>query len=197
MPIPDFTVDGLLPPFVGENPALQSSLMSPYEVTVEEFVERFSTNPERIKILVDWMQHRKALRELGVVEGFQWLDGSFVENKEDLRGCPPNDLDLIMFIRRPMEAIDDESWHSLVRKHLHLFIRDHIKQKFKLDAFVFELDASNIEVLLDRTRYFLQLFTHQRDTGIWKGMLRIGHQNTEQETRLLAELISRMEGAAS
>jgi hypothetical protein len=43
MTIPQFTIDGVLPPFKGSTPAGVADLMSPYEVGSVDVVERFGT----------------------------------------------------------------------------------------------------------------------------------------------------------
>ena len=71
-----------MPPFLGSTPGAAPSLMSPYDVTASEIVARFGTTPGRREILRGWLDHRAAMRVIGIDKGFQWLDGSFVEDKE-------------------------------------------------------------------------------------------------------------------
>ena len=42
-------------------------------------------------LLQGFLNYRKKLHELGLVQGVQWLDGSFVENIEVLESRAPND----------------------------------------------------------------------------------------------------------
>src|SRR5690606_3604995 len=105
MPIPHFTIDGVLPPYVGPNgPGGAFEDLSPYEVSATEVVTTFGTTQNRQDILRKWLQHRASLRAAGVVRGFQWLDGSFLEQKE------PNDLDTVSLIYRPVQAIQKSDW---------------------------------------------------------------------------------------
>jgi len=44
VPVPPFTINGVLPPFIGSDPAQISDLMSPYEVSVVEVITHFATS---------------------------------------------------------------------------------------------------------------------------------------------------------
>ena len=80
MPIPDFDHNHVLPPHLG-NPIVHSEL-SPYPCTILELCAKFSTSPQRIAILKNFVQFRQKMTLNGVLFGFQWLDGSFLENIE-------------------------------------------------------------------------------------------------------------------
>ena len=96
MPIPKFSIDGALPAFVGRlGPGGAMDEMSPYAVSALEVVTTLGRTEQRKSILRGWLQHRAALREAGYGRGFQWLDGSFVEDKE------PKDIDVVAFLYRP------------------------------------------------------------------------------------------------
>jgi hypothetical protein len=66
------------------------------------FVDRFSSSPERIAILHSLLQFREELYKSGITSGFQWLDGSFMENIETLESRPPNDMDVVTFYHLPI-----------------------------------------------------------------------------------------------
>jgi hypothetical protein len=66
MPIPAFTIDGILPPYVGpDGPGGAPEDMSPYVVTATELVATLATTEKRKTILRGWLRHREALRALG------------------------------------------------------------------------------------------------------------------------------------
>jgi hypothetical protein len=65
--------------------------LSPYVVTALEVVTSLGTSEARKTILRGWLLHRAALRAVGLDRGFQWLDGSFVEDKV------LKDLDVVSF----------------------------------------------------------------------------------------------------
>lgn len=82
MPIPSFTIDDVIPPYVGpDGPGGRAEDMSPYNVTVLEISTTLGLTDDRKAIIRGWLEHRAALRAIGFVRGFQWLDGSFVEQK--------------------------------------------------------------------------------------------------------------------
>ena len=166
MGIPLFTIDGILPPFTGTGPGDDPSLMSPYGADAAEVVRRFYTTAQRRQILEGWLDHRIALRGIGIASGFQWLDGSFLEEKE------PNDLDIVCFLRLPEEVKTDAERLALLNENLALFDCSAVKGAYSLDAFFIDLNGSP-EALVSLSRYFLQLFSHQRETFLWKGMIQV------------------------
>jgi hypothetical protein len=77
MPIPAFAND-VLPPHTGD-PRRREQL-SPFPCTTTELCQRFATTPERLAILDGFPRFRELLAQAGFVSGFQWVDGSFLEN---------------------------------------------------------------------------------------------------------------------
>lgn len=136
MTIPPFTIDGILPPFRGSDPGGVPALMSPYHVTASDVVERLASSDGRRAILKGWLDHRAALRALGITRGFQWLDGSFLEDKA------PNDLDIVVFTYRPPTAQDAATWRALLVANAEVFDRRRVKQQFKLDSFFLDMNGS-------------------------------------------------------
>src|SRR5580765_8823208 len=98
--IPTFNHSGVLPPFLGPDPAGSSAAMSPYRVSIDSFVATYATTPERNTILQGFLRFRHDLRAIGIT-GWQWLDGSFLENIEALESRAPHDLDVVTFFVRP------------------------------------------------------------------------------------------------
>lgn len=166
MTIPPFTVDGILPPYVGNTPGGPYEGMSPYLASPLDVVDRFGTSLRRCLILKDWFSHRAELRGIGISSGFQWLDGSFVEDKE------PNDLDLVTFLFRPSGFEADNAWGPWLHANINSLLRDQIKARFKLDFFVVDMHG-HPETIVETARYFLGLFSHKRSTNQWKGMLKV------------------------
>jgi len=78
--IPSWTTSDVLPPINPASPA--SADRSPYEVSLTDLILHFNTSPERQAILTGLLDFRQALHAIGIVNGFQWLDGSFLENVE-------------------------------------------------------------------------------------------------------------------
>ena len=165
MPIPPYTMEGVLPPHTG-NPT-QSADLSPYPTTTPDLVTHFATTPERRVILRGFLQLRARLQSLGVVHGFQWIDGSFLENVETVRGQPPQDVDVVTFYvpANPNFNVD------LVNHFPEICSPSQIKDLFHVHHYMVDC-IWHPYVTIDQTRYWYALFSHRRD-GVWKGMLRI------------------------
>jgi len=163
MPIPAFDHNLVLPPHLG-SPTIPNEL-SPYEATSLELVEQFATSPQRKTILRGLLGFRERLQNLNLIEGFQWLDGSFLEDIEAKENRPPNDLDIVTiywgydgaFQANVVANLPEFQDAALAKAHFHL---DH----YPFDASYHPLQT------VQYTRYWIQLFTHNRDK-VWKGMI--------------------------
>ena len=182
MPIPALTVDGVLPPFVGPGgPAGSPQNMSPHSATALEVVTYFGSTPSRQSILQGWLDHRAGLRTAGFDRGFQWLDGSFVENRD------PRDLDIVTYLYRPHGIPDPKSLLSHIQANLHLFQRSTVRVNYRLDFFPVDLDGSP-EAIVQMSRYFMGLFSHRRSDLLWKGMLQVSLEDLSDDQAALAAL---------
>jgi len=179
MPIPDFNINGLLPPFLGETPAGDSHDMSPYPGTVFDVLDAISFSERRKSILRGWLLHRKALRAIGFVRGFQWIDGSFVERDRE-----PNDIDTLTFLRRPDCARSLPELRLLWNQNLRVLGRPQVKATFHVDSFSLDLDG-DAEILVDMTRYYFGLFSHRREDLVWKGMLQVTLDSARSDDQCL------------
>ena len=101
--IPPYNQSGFLPPFQGNTPT-DPAAMAPYNVPLLQVADRFGTSKERIEILKGLIAYRDELRTAGFLNGFQWLDGSFMENVEKNRSRPPGDIDVVTFSHRPVNV---------------------------------------------------------------------------------------------
>jgi len=165
VPIPSFSIDGVLPPYVGASgPGGRAEDMSLYVVTALEIVSTLGGTDRRNEILRGWLGHRAALRILGFQRGFQWLDGSFVEAKE------PRDLDVVTFIYRPATIMNAAALSMVVQANGLVFDRMLVKDRYMLDAFFVDLNAPP-ESIVNVSRYWLGLFSHRRADDLWKGLL--------------------------
>jgi hypothetical protein len=106
------------------------------------------------------------LRTIGFSRGFQWLDGSFVEQKD------PADIDVVTFLYRPAHIQNHQELGAIVQANAMVFHREAAKVQFRVDAFFVELNGL-AEPLIAVSRYYLGLFSHRRNDHIWKGMLQI------------------------
>jgi hypothetical protein len=173
--IPSFTVNGLLPPFSGSSPAAPSG-RSPYQASIVDVVDRSATTPARIEILDGLLRYRAALHQVGLVDGFQWIDGSFSESIEFLESRPPRDVDIVTFFRRPAIAMTDTDWVTFQTTNRaaldRLFRPQQSKALFSCDAYPVELDMDPTG-LVSFTHYWFGLFSHRRQTFEWKGLIEV------------------------
>ena len=109
----------VLPPYTGADPT-QSATMSPYKVEFLEFAQQFATSQHRADLLNGLIAYREALRNIGLTQGFQWIDGSFVEDVEQSRGRPPADIDVVTFAYGPQFA-DPPAYRAWVLQNQALF----------------------------------------------------------------------------
>lgn len=166
MPIPAFTIDGILPPFRSPlGPGAAAGEMSPFFANPMEVVASFAGTDHRRNIVRHWLQHRQELRSLGLADGVQWLDGSFVEDKN------PNDLDIVTLLRRPA-GMTGADFDNLVMANLRLFDRARVRAVFMLDSFFLDLDGDPW-TLVGNVLYLGSLFSHRRGDYMWKGMLQV------------------------
>ncbi len=176
MPIPPFDpVDCVLPPHLGD-PRVGEQL-SPYLAGIEEVCIRFGTSERRIKILSGFLRLREDLLGCGV-RGFQWLGGSFMEDVEWRKDCPPNDVDVVTFATDPAS---EEETASLVREQPWLLDQPGIKSRFDVDHYLVP-GYLTVEKLVERSRYWCGLFSHRRDS-LWKGMVQVPLRPDEEEVR--------------
>lgn len=164
-PIPVFDHNLVLPPHLGD--PVNCAQLSPYPCTTLDLCERLGTSPERRAILAKFLDFRDRLRREGLTNGFQWVDGSFLEDVETRESRPPRDIDVVTVYwgyDLPFQAQLLTNFPEVGNPALS-------KAHFSVDHYPF--DASfDPTVTLEWTRYWILLFSHNR-LGVWKGMLRI------------------------
>ncbi|WP_082502718.1 hypothetical protein [Methylobacterium sp. Leaf100] len=179
--IPSYNASNVLPPFKGATPDSRAD-QSPFQTTMVDVVKRFGTSPERDTILSGLLDFREVLRDLGYIDGYQWIDGSFVENVEISRGRPPGDADVVTVSNRPQRMTPDE-FERFADTHF-IFDRRHVKDQYKLDAIFIDLNIDGRLIVEDVTFYF-SLFSHQRESFLWKGMLSVPLLSDDEAARAL------------
>lgn len=179
--IPPFTTSGVLPPYIGADPTVQAN-MSPYRISLVELVQRFAHSPERRVILTGYLAHRAYLIGLGVT-GIQWLDGSFLEDVENLESRSPGDIDVISFIVRPpaYQNANHAAWNAYWMGHLPVFDAQQAKVSYRTDAYFVDV-AFGPGFVIKQTAYWFGLFSHKRATGLWKGMLEVPLDSQQDDT---------------
>jgi|HubBroStandDraft_4_1064222.scaffolds.fasta_scaffold465272_2 hypothetical protein len=165
--------------------------MSPYRVNLVELVQRFAHSPDRRAIFTGFLAHRAYLIGLGVT-GIQWLDGSFLEDVENLESRAPGDIDVISFIIRPpaYRNTNHAAWQTFVTGHLPIFNPQQAKTVYRTDAYFVDV-AFGPTVVIRQTAYWFGLFSHKRATGLWKGMLEVlldSQQDDAAASQLLATI---------
>ena len=172
MSIPDFDLDDLLPVFIRED----VNARSPYATDMQELVDKFAVSPERIDILYKFGEYRDILRKIGFIEGFQLINGSFVENCDNEKG-PPRDIDIVNLLRRPSEYKNKTDWLTFVEKHKSTYFdKEYCKTHYFCDSHFIDLDYLPIDNAR-RIFYFFGLFSYQRRTNRPKGLLQIDIQD--------------------
>lgn len=165
-PIPAFDHNEVIPPHLG-NPASQNDL-SPYPCSIMELCTHFATTTQRIEILKGYVNFRRRMTTEGIIHGFQWLDGSFLENIEVSEKRPPNDLDLITLYANVPQATQQ----NILNVFPEFANATLSKQGYRLDHYPFDISIHPAHTV-EFTRYWVQLFSHKKSNGIWKGMLQL------------------------
>lgn len=174
VPIPHWNAQGVIPPVDVASPT--SANRSPYVVTLNDLVMRFGISVERRRILDGLLRYRAALHGLGVTQGFQWLDGSFLEHIEVLDARPPNDIDVVTFFHLPA----GETQASLASGAPTLFDSQIAKQNFYVDAYLVCLGGRS-EKLVERSAYWYSVWSHRRNQ-MWRGYVQIDLSPSEDAT---------------
>lgn len=94
--------------------------------------------------------------------GFQWLDGSFIEDIESLELRPPQDIDVVTFFDADLKPLVEGTFPLTPRE---------AKAKYLVDHYLIDLNARG-ENVVEYTRTFCLLFSHNRN-NVWKGMVRV------------------------
>ena len=164
--IPEWNIDGLLPPFVGD-PA-DTLGQSPYPALVTDLVLRLGDTVRRREILMGFLDFRAALHQAGLLQGFQWVNGSFVENIMQRENREPNDIDVVNFLQLP----DGHTQTSILNAFPSIFDRTANKGIYHTDTLFVILDNSNMIFLANRIAYWNSFWSHTRE-GVRKGYLSI------------------------
>lgn len=178
--IPAWTADGVLPPINASQPV--SPERSPYVVSLTDYVLRFSDTPERRSVLDGFLRYRAALHGAGVVQGFQWLDGSFLEHVELTEGRAPNDVDVVTFYL-PAGV----SQAQLASQLGALLDHDSVKAGFRVDGYLAHL-GMDAERLTRQSAYWYSVWSHRRNQ-LWKGFVQVDLASAE-DTVVAATLAS-------
>lgn len=171
--LPEWNSQGFLPAIMpGE--AGHSLNRSPYTISCVELVERYGSSIKRLEILKGFLNYRKKLHDQGLVQGVQWLDGSFVENIEVLEGRAPNDIDVVTLANMP----EGENQKNLFDKNHNLFIPNEVKQTYKVDGYFIFLEGQANQNFIKQVTYWYSMWSHTRSEQ-WKGFLQLNLNNSD------------------
>lgn len=135
-----------------------------------EVVSRFAVSPERVAILQGLLALRASLQNIGIGQGTQWLDGSFMEDIEALEGRPPGDIDVVTFAPRPVQ--DAAQRRQLIAANLNVFDSAASKLAFRCDHYFIDT-IKPVQIVISDAVYFIGLFSHRRHTLLWKGLVSV------------------------
>lgn len=148
---------GLIPP-VNPNAATDRN-RSPYRMTPSNFVERFGVTEKRGALLADFLNLRAALYEARLVQGFQWINGSFAEHVEMRRDRAPNDIDVVTFYHIP----DDYGTQQKLRDAHPSLFESQWGASGSIHSYFQQLNSIAPKRLVRRTAYWYSLWSHTRE----------------------------------
>lgn len=179
MTLPAFNHRGLIPPFRDpEQPT--SPARSPYPIDITDFTSQFSTTPARCAILQGFLKYRETLHSAGLTTGFQWVDGSFLEQVEITQNRDPSDLDVVSFFNLPA-GIDENEFS---RRNPDLFDRSKAKTNYRVDSYPVVLSWKP-DLLVWWSAYWYSVWGHRRNLE-WKGFVQIDLAPTHDREALRA-----------
>lgn len=175
----------MLPPTIGDDPTTADR--SPYFVTMPDFVRAFATSAERKSLLRNLIAYRSLIATDGYENGIHFLDGSFVENVEAIRGSSPKDIDIFTMLHAPQKYVTDMSlWQSHGFPFWSSEIADLKKNKdrFSLDTYALLIEEHPLGITLRQVMYWYSLFSHQRETFAWKGFVAVSFDRAQDAEAL-------------
>lgn len=162
-----FNPAGVIPPVY--DPDGVDRNRSPYVLTIEEFVEMFSYTKERIIILENFLEYRLELYKVGIVDGFQWLNGSFSTDVEVTDNRPPSDIDVVTFFNLP----GGETQVSFLPKTNGLLDMNFTKPKYMVDVYPVVLGEKTTSYFINDITYWYSMWSHRKSDNMWKGFIQV------------------------
>lgn len=188
--IPSWSMAGVLPP-IRPGALGHDADRSPYIVTLSAIVDQFALTDARVKILMGLLQYRDALHQIGVVSGFQWLDGSFMEDIETLESRPPKDIDVVTYLELPLGHTQASLWAVAG----DLFKNSYVKKEYSVDAYPQVLGGSLSAQAIKRVSYWYSMWSHRRN-GTWKGFVQVD-LNPAEDTAAASALAMAITGGST
>lgn len=181
--IPNWNSIGVIPPIDEQQPT--SVERSPYLVSLTDFVLRFGNTQERVSVLNGFLRYRAELHAVGLVSGFQWLDGSFLEHVELLELRHPNDIDVVTFYELPIGKTQlDLQIQSPALFPATRSAQQSLKSIYHVDAYLEYLGKAPAR-LVRQSSYWYSMWSHRRNQS-WKGYIQIDLAPIEDSAALTA-----------
>jgi hypothetical protein len=183
--LPTFNMRGLLPPING--PDDTHADRSPYFCTMTELCSALGTSDHRKGLLRNLIGYRALIASDDFVEGVQFINGSFVENIEEIEGRNPNDIDVFSILAPPAKYVNSPAlWQTTGSVFWQNEIVDNLKNKtrFSVDCYALMLNISNLGDFLRQSLYWYSLFSHKRSNHEWKGFAAVPLNSTDDQAAL-------------
>ena len=151
---------------------------SPYRISLDRLIRDFGQTQTRRALLADFLAYRASLHQIGIVQGFQWINGSFVENIEQTEVRAPNDIDVVTFFHMPCGYTEESLLYS------HQAVLDHyaVRLEYSIDAYYVCLDVEDYYATYSYNHW--NSFWSQDRYGRRKGYLEIDLSDDEDENAL-------------
>ena len=184
MVIPDWTPKAVIPvvrPVRREEQALPEN-RSPFEATMTHVVERFAFTAQRAQLIHNLIDYRKALYAAGITDGFQWLNGSFVEHVETRprpgKAPRPDDIDLVTFYHPPGQQTPET---------YDLFRPSATRQRFNIDGYGIPLGVEFTADQVEAIAYWYGMWSLRIDDHEPKGFVQV-HLDPQNDPNALQAL---------
>ena len=174
--IPDWDEAGVIPPMDRRDPV--SFNRSPYRVSLIDVIARFGNTQIRRELLSGLLDFRAEIHRAGLTRGFQWIDGSFVEDVERTRpdSPTPRDIDVVTFYYVPDGRTDESVYYASPG----VFDNARVKDVHKIDSYFVALSQTDSEIVIELAAYWYSLWSHTRDEK-WKGYFQVSLDPDEDE----------------
>lgn len=162
-----FNLSGVIPPVRDPNGVDRNR--SPYVLSINDFVDLFAYTPERIVILERFLKHRIELYNIGILDGFQWLNGSFTTDIEATEQRPPNDIDVVTFFHLPV----GETQSTFFPKTNDLLNAEVAKSNYMVDIYPVVLGDKITPYFINNITYWYSMWSHRKSDNMWKGFIEV------------------------
>lgn len=159
--------DGFISPIDEDEPT--SPNRSPYTTSLDDLVYDFGYTRDRRRLLTGLLDYRAELHRAGVTRGFQWINGSFLQNVESVQDRSPNDIDVATFFYIPDGYGDERTFYL---QNQTLFDTDAIRSQYLIDAHYVFLNPEHMDYITRMAAYWYSVWSHTED-WVWKGYLQV------------------------